>query len=593
MYRNIVQKRSEVNTKTILAKTEALQAIISEFKTSFPDITQFQETTDKISRICADSEAIMSKHLDELSQCQKEVRKCALLQTGKRAETRDRQLLETKVCERDAAREKLCNQLQSCLTSLVACACDPHVQTTEGRQQIEKVLEDLGKLNIRFSKLFSLEFFSGDIFLKQRLQYSMVNSVESDANITGLAVSNWHKWVDSLQYEQLAEASDVCMQTLRCKTAGEWAAALGLDLNEQQQEESIHDALIAASEAIDREAAMQVTDPMLSMPCAQLFWACNKATIQIIRRYKALNKDILLHDKISELHHAESQCLNGSKFVEKQKAIENVQQEQQNHELKLGELEVTKVFARNPTMARSRDMSQEQVQELLRKDKTALRDAAEKLRGALTVLMDIQEEFPEVCVYIKSGLPRELMSVWRSDLSMDLFEVLETLPTESNHKVYKATMDGRTFALKVFELKSDKDMKSLMTEAAILRKMHHPAIVEIISMFEDKIQQNKRILLQMPFFEHGSLDKWIGAEAPTWQAVRTVLLDVVGALEYLHSASIVHCDVKPSNILVSTGCRGRLADFDISVDETMRTTKLFAATRIGYTAGFDAPELLE
>jgi hypothetical protein len=38
-------------------------------------------------------------------------------------------------------------------------------------------------------------------------------------------------------------------------------------------------------------------------------------------------------------------------------------------------------------------------------------------------------------------------------------------------------------------------------------------------------------------------------------------------------------------------CRGRLGDFDLSVDSVTRTSTRFAATKLVYTAGFDAPEL--
>ena len=37
--------------------------------------------------------------------------------------------------------------------------------------------------------------------------------------------------------------------------------------------------------------------------------------------------------------------------------------------------------------------------------------------------------------------------------------------------------------------------------------------------------------------------------------------------------------------------RGRLSDFDISIDTNMRTSVQFSTARLGYTAGFDAPEL--
>ena len=48
--------------------------------------------------------------------------------------------------------------------------------------------------------------------------------------------------------------------------------------------------------------------------------------------------------------------------------------------------------------------------------------------------------------------------------------------------------------------------------------------------------------------------------------MRTVIQDVTGALAHLYVNQVVHADIKPANILVGPGERGKLADFDISVD---------------------------
>lgn len=69
----------------------------------------------------------------------------------------------------------------------------------------------------------------------------------------------------------------------------------------------------------------------------------------------------------------------------------------------------------------------------------------------------------------------------------------------------------------------------------------------------------------------------------------------MSALVYLHSLGIVHCDVKPPNILIASDERARLADFDISVDLKTRVSVRYAKSKttcVGYTPGFEAPELL-
>ncbi|KAK3258030.1 hypothetical protein CYMTET_32906 [Cymbomonas tetramitiformis] len=58
----------------------------------------------------------------------------------------------------------------------------------------------------------------------------------------------------------------------------------------------------------------------------------------------------------------------------------------------------------------------------------------------------------------------------------------------------------------------------------------------------------------MPWYEQGQLDEWKAAQQPDEGAVRRSMLWVLEAVAHLHGNKVVHCDVKPENILGTAGC---------------------------------------
>jgi hypothetical protein len=601
-YAGVVQKRKTLSTHTVMAKLEGLQALTdtlqmvceSESVIGMPSSDMAQ--VEKLRGVVKGAEDHASKLVKEFAQFQREVRQCAA------SADHDQDVVASKLSSRDSARARLSRGLRDVMATLTRDAHKGEVSIThaQGRDlSHEKVSDAQTHLQLLESAvvaarecIIQLNVGQSDATAGQRVgaDFDATSCKQGDVQ---QALSLWRAWKDTMCYEDVAKATDTCMQAAHAVCTQRLGAVFGIDTNQQEhgQYERIKEALATAADAVDSEAALHACNPMRLVPVTPLFRAAESLVLAMKALVAVLQHACTVYDTAFYAHEAEMQCLDatGARYVEMQQAVSTVQAASKAHSKAQAKLKKDKLMEQHPDLAEEEGLTQEQVRDNIKEKKKVLKDTAQALQHAVMSLLALQDSFPEVCRHLKAGLPADLLAVWRPDLTMDMFEARTVLHTASNHKIHKGSMHGKTFALKEFEVMTEEGLKELMREAAALRRLRHPAIVEILAVFEDT--SNKTMLLQMPFFEHGTLDTWVEKEAPEWRAVRTVLLDIAGALEHLHASSVVHCDVKPGNILVAAFCRGRLADFDLSVDYATRTSTTFASTKLHYTAGFDAPEL--
>ncbi|XP_023213988.1 calcium/calmodulin-dependent protein kinase kinase 1-like, partial [Centruroides sculpturatus] len=125
-------------------------------------------------------------------------------------------------------------------------------------------------------------------------------------------------------------------------------------------------------------------------------------------------------------------------------------------------------------------------------------------------------------------------------------------------------------------------------EIAILKKLNHPNVVNLIEVLNDPDEDNLYMVFEL-------LEKGPVVEIPTdnplqemqaWQYFR----DVVLGIEYLHCQKIVHRDIKPSNLLLNDNGRVQISDFGVcnqfeGVDALLSDT--------AGTPAFVAPEALK
>ncbi|TYH51818.1 hypothetical protein ES332_D10G305500v1 [Gossypium tomentosum] len=123
---------------------------------------------------------------------------------------------------------------------------------------------------------------------------------------------------------------------------------------------------------------------------------------------------------------------------------------------------------------------------------------------------------------------------------------------------------GAVIAVKVLNLLNRGASRSFLAECEALKNIRHRNLVKVLTAISGvNYQGNDFKALIYEFMENGSLEGWlhplIGMNEPEtarnlnfFQRV-SVAIDVAHALEYLHhhcEEPIIHCDLKPSNILL-------------------------------------------
>jgi len=158
------------------------------------------------------------------------------------------------------------------------------------------------------------------------------------------------------------------------------------------------------------------------------------------------------------------------------------------------------------------------------------------------------------------------------------YEVEKELGRGAMAVVYKAVDPaiGRVVAIKTIRmehgigLEQDEMRQRFYREAQSAGNLNHPSIVTIYDIAEEGALS----YIAMEFVEGMSLEDWMEQNRiPPLEATLSIIEQIASGLDYAAARGIIHRDIKPGNILLTSDMRAKIADFGIAKFSTSKFTQ--------------------
>ncbi|KVH87918.1 Concanavalin A-like lectin/glucanase, subgroup [Cynara cardunculus var. scolymus] len=167
----------------------------------------------------------------------------------------------------------------------------------------------------------------------------------------------------------------------------------------------------------------------------------------------------------------------------------------------------------------------------------------------------------------------------------------ENIIGRGSGEVYKGVLkDGNTVAIKKIAIASKRGKAYMDGEIKIISNVHHRYLIRILGY----CSKGSHLYLVLEYMENGSLDKYLYGDKRSslnWKQRFDIIFGTARGLAYLHEqyhVTIIHRDIKSSNILLDTEFQPKVADFGLvkllPEDKTHLSTKVMGTLYNGYIA---------
>lgn len=194
-------------------------------------------------------------------------------------------------------------------------------------------------------------------------------------------------------------------------------------------------------------------------------------------------------------------------------------------------------------------------------------------------------------------MQRDVAAEWAADWigrEIDSYRLESLIGYGSYGVVFRAVRTDpyeQTVAIKLMPFRTGGPAltRRFQEECQALADLNHPGIAGILNA---GVTSDHIPWLVMRLVDGCPIDDYVQSRHADWNTIAQLLADVAAAVEFAHTQGIVHCDLKPDNILVTSAGQVAVTDFGLAVRLDQMESGLVRSSWSPGTVGYSAPEMI-